>query len=200
MMTCRISSRDKACDALMDVMKERGLVLKTKEKVNEITGNENQFEVSAPKNGWVLVFCPETSDDKIASSLSKILNAPVFQFHIHAGTFWMYQLFVSGKLKDRHNPLPDYWKKLSEKEKKTWKGNSSVLASIFGIQKSKVEPYLEFWNENKADDHKAFSDDAFPIMSEWSMVDFQRKLGIRYPDFENPGSLDLIRLTLKKKK
>lgn len=201
MLTCKISSRDTVSDALVNIMEERRLTLEYITKANEITGKENQYEITNQKNGWVQVFCPETPDDKLASSLSKKLNTPVFQFHIHNGEFWMYQLFVSGELKDKHNPIPDYWKKISEKERETWNGKASTLTSIFGISGFKIEPYLILWGKDKGDNNsKAFPDDEFPVMSEWSMVDFQKKFGIIYPDFEKPETLDLLRLNFRPKK
>lgn len=140
-------------------------------------------------------------DDSVPKELSKKLNVPVFQFHIHDGDFWIYQLFVSGELKDKHNPIPDYYEKLSEQEKKKWKGNPKVLSKILNVEVSKIEPYLIFWNENKSKSRrKAFSEDQSPIANEWAMIDFQKKFGIVYPDFEKPETLDMIRLTFKSTK
>jgi len=200
MLACKINSREKVLDSIIKIMKRRDFIIYSKKNVKEITGKENQFEISDIKNGWVQVFCPEVPNDSLASSLSKELNVPVFQFHIHNGEFWMYQLFLSGKLKDKFNPLPDYWSKLNEKKKNEWKGKPALLAKIFNISEPKLMPYLIHWEKLKDKRKKAFPDDEFPLISEWSIVDFQKKLGIIYPEFDKPDSLDIIRLTFKKLK
>jgi len=200
MLACKVSSRDDIIEALVDVMKHKGFSILSKEKVSQITGQDNQFDVTESKNEWIQVFCPETPDDSVPEQLSKKLNIPIFQFHIHDGNFWIYQLFVSGELKDRHNPIPDYWGKVSKEEKSSWKGNPDVLVSIFGVKKSKIEPYLSFWEKIKDDNTKAFPKDKYSIRSEWAMTDFQQKFGIEYPDFEKFKEVELIRLTFKRSK
>ncbi len=199
MLACKFDSRDKISDSIMKLMKKRGFLLDSKEKVKEIFGKQNQFEISNSKNGWIQIFCPEIMDDEFASSLSKELDSPVFQFHIHDGTFWMYKLFISGELKDQYNPIPDYWEIfISEKEKKKWKGNPSLISSIFNIAKYKIEPYFVEWKDINEKNKKAFPNDEFPIVNEWSMIDFQKKLRIIYPEFDKPNTLDLIKLKFKR--
>ncbi|MBI1936313.1 hypothetical protein HYS31_07805 [Candidatus Woesearchaeota archaeon] len=200
-LALKVNSRNKVIDAIIEVMKSKGLSLESKKKASDATGLDNQFDVIGAKKGWVQIFCPEVQDDTIPKELSKKLDVPIFQFHIHDGDFWMYQLFVSGELKDKHNPIPDYWEKISEAEKEKWKGNPKVLSDIFGVDVSKVEPYIIFWNENKKKSNcKAFPSDEQIIANEWAMIDFQKKFGIEYPDFENPNTLDIIRLTFKSTK
>lgn len=200
MMACRTSLRNDVINALSSIMKERGLLLKSKSKVDITTGKNYQYEITNEKNGWIQIFCPQVPDDSLANMLSKDLNVPVYQFHIHDGSFWIYKLFVSGKLIDKYNPIPDYWKKINRKESESWRGNSAILASIFKIEESKIKPYLIFWNNEKNKNKKAFPTDEFPLLSEWSMVDFQKKLGIEYPDFDRLQTLNLVRLTFKTKK
>lgn len=195
-LACRIASREKVIEALIKILSKKWYTLKSKTKVFESTGKENQFELTKAKNSWVQVFCPEKPDNWLLEELSKKLDIPIFQFHIHDGDFWMYHLFVSGELKDKYNPIPDYWERMSEKETKEWEGNVELLASIFNIKRSKINPYLKYWKDIK-NNVKAFSTDEFPIKSEWSMVDFQRKFGIEYPNFDKPESLDLMRLTFE---
>ena len=201
MLTCKALSREKVIEGLTSIMNYKGFTLKLKEKVNSIDGKDGHFDVTDVKNGWVQIFCPETPDDKLPQLLSKNLAAPVFEFHIHGGDFWMYQLFVSGELKDRHNPIPDYWSQIGEEEYNSWKGNSDILSHILHTPKSKIEPYIIFWNKtNIKDNHKAFTSDRFSVKDEWAMVDFQEKFGIEYPNFEKPETVDLVRLYFEKKK
>ncbi len=198
-LACKTHSRDKVIRSVIEVMLERKYEIKEKKKVYEITGKENQFEISNSKNDWIQIFSPMIPDDKLVSELSKKLNVPVFQFHIHDGSFWMYQLFVSGNLMDRFNPIPQYWKKLTQRERETWGGNASLISSLFKIEKSKIQPYLVEWDSIRNKEIKIFQKDEFSLMNEWGMIDFQNKLGIIYPEFDKPQTLDLIRLSFKKK-
>ena len=196
-LACKIDSREEVVNALIDVIRGRGFKLESKSKVSDVIELKDQYDITQVKNGWVQIFCPDVPDESIPKELSKKLNIPIFQFHIHDGDFWMYQLFSSGELKDQHNPIPDYWKKINEIEMRKWKGNPKILSQMFGVDVSKVAPYLVFWNEKKKSNHKAFPEDQCPIANEWSMIDFQKKIGIDYPDFEKPKTLDIIRLTFE---
>ena len=198
MLACKSKARDKVIKNIIKIMKDRKLKLYSKTKVNSITGEENEYNITSSKNNWIQVFCPKTPDDDLAITLSKKLNSPIFQFHIHDGQFWMYQLFVNGNLIDRHKPISDYWSKISNNDRKSWKGNANKIGSIFNLNPNILSPYLvqdEEWNTSNK---RAFTEDEFPVKSEWSMVDFQRKLGIIYPEFERPNTLNIVRLTFKR--
>ncbi len=201
-IACKIQSKDRVIKSLIEVLSKRDYALESKIKVNtlesEIIGRENLFDIIPEKNGWVQIFGPEAPDTELAKDLSQKLSAQVFLFHIHDGDLWMYELFASGELKDRHNPIPEYWEKITEEERNSWRGNASILSSVLGVQEDKVSPYLVFWDELAGQESKkAFPDDEFPITSEWSMVDFQEKIGIIYPEFDNHDIPDVIRLTFK---
>jgi len=203
MMACKGPSRDKVIEAIKNILSQRGLYFDSQTKVDGITGKNNLFEITNETNGWIQVFGPEVPDDKLTQSLSEKLNVPVFQFHIHDGDLWMYELFVSGKLVDRYNPTPDYWSQVSDEERNSWKGNSKVLSSVLNIQESSVKPYLIPWTQemlNSTSQPKAFPEDEFNITSEWAMVDFQKKLGIEYPPLGKPEKVDLVRLTFSQAK
>lgn len=189
MLVCRVKSKDQVMKAIIKVMKKRSFELASKQKVNEITGKENQFEISDVKNGLVQVFCPETIDKNFVKELSKELDSAIFAFSIVDGTYWIYELLVSGILKDKHDPIPDYWEDISSKEKKKCKGNASVLSSLFNVPKSKIEKYLFFWDLEEENE----------MQDPWKMVDFQKEFGIEYPDFEKPETIHLIRLTFRRR-
>ena len=199
MMACKTSNQKKVIDSLIECMSEKNIILKSKNETNHITGEENEFQVISIQKGWILVFMSDVPDEELAKNLSKKLNTPVFLFHIHNGDFWTYSLFITGELKDKHNPIPDYWKKINKKERQEWKGNPEILAEIFNIPKESIEKYLIFWDDIEDEDKKAYSKDNYPIKNEWSMIDFQRKFGIEYPDFENQSSIKLINLVFGKK-
>ena len=184
-------SRDSVVETIISIMKKKGFILESKDKASQITGKDNEFYITSNRKGWIQIFCPEIPEDSLPRELSKILNTPIFQFHIHDGDFWMYKLFVSGKLVDQHQPLLGYNKKLRKK------GDAKILSRIFKVKVSKIDPYLIFWeNINNKDNPKAFSTDEYPIKNEWSMIDFQKKLGIMYPDFEKPN-VNMIRLKFR---
>ncbi|PIN90183.1 hypothetical protein COU57_04360 [Candidatus Pacearchaeota archaeon CG10_big_fil_rev_8_21_14_0_10_32_14] len=200
MLACKISSRDKVLDSLIEIMEYNYYRLNSKEGVNSISGDNNQFVVSNVKNGWVQVFCPTNLKDILALELSKKLKSQVFFFHIHEGRFWMYELFDAGRLIDKYNPYPDYWNDfIGKNDEKDWEGNPILIGNIFNISPRRIKPYLI--NHSKIIDRKikAFPKDEFPLQSEWSMIDFQNKLGIIYPEFDKPKTLNLVKLLFEKK-
>ncbi|NLE60076.1 MAG: hypothetical protein GX616_17120 [Planctomycetes bacterium] len=193
MLACRSDSQDRVCEAIVDVIGRRGTPLLGKQKVDRITGEEDKYAVTLAENGWVQVFMPETPDPELAQEISRLLGAPVFQFHIHDGDLWMYELFSNGKQQDRFCQIPDYWADVDDSEKSSWQGNPSVLSSLFNVPERLLRPYFVFTQEldTAGLQEKAFPDDRFPIGSEWAMTDFQRKLAIRYPDFGQPKTVEL---------
>lgn len=197
-MVCKSDSREAVIDALVSIQKRRGFNLGSRETISTTKALVNEFDITGVKNQWVQVFCPEKTDEALPKELSRELNTQVFLYHIHDGDLWMYLFFVSGELKDKYNPLPDYWGDVSEEERIKWKGNSDILAQTLHVDKSQIEPYLIFWKEEpKRIKKKTFPGDEFTLGSDWAMIDFQRKLGIEYPDFENPKAIDMVRLTFR---
>ncbi len=169
-----------------------------KESANEITGQPFLYEIEKKQKEWTLVFLPESETEKIAELVSNNLKGMVFFFHLHDGSYWMFELYDSGKKKDQFNPMPDDYQEVSDEEKKALKGQPKLLSETFKVPESKIKPYLQFW-EDVEDDKKAFSTDEFPIKNEWSFVDFMQKFNIKYPDFEHPENVHLTRLIFKKK-
>lgn len=166
------------CIAQYTTMRGGGLQQQT------LTSNDDCFCVIEEANGNTTVFFPfEFLDwDDAAAYLSTELNAPVFSFHIHDGDLWMYTLYVSGKVADRFNPLPDYWEEdISKEEFLAWRGDANVIAKyIPGIAAADVECYLVRWNLEDDADIKAYPDDEF-TQEDWQMIDFMRKIGLPYP-------------------
>ncbi len=124
--------------------------------------------------------------DDSSEFISRELHAPVFSFHIHDSDFWMYILYHDGEIKDRFNPIPDYWDDaLSEKEMNRWKGNPQAIAKyISHINVNDIQKYLVRWDPDEEDPSKAYPADEFE-REEWQLLDFMRKLKLPYPIDEN---------------
>ncbi len=114
--------------------------------------------------------------------LSESLSKPVFSFHIHDGDFWMYILFDKGEEVDWFNPLPEYWGELTTDEKKKWRGNPQVVASIIpDISSDSIAEYLVEWDIRQEQEVKAYPDDKFSRVDCWQMCDFMKEIGLEYP-------------------
>ncbi len=117
---------------------------------------------------------------RIAESLSASLNSPCILLDIYDGDFWMYELYSEGKVADRHNPIPDYWKKLPREEKSSWLGNPAKFAELWpGADCDSISKYMVF-HENVNVDAKAFPEDKREYCDPWQMLDFMRRLGLEY--------------------
>lgn len=139
------------------------------------TGKPARFSIMYP---------PGISEcNRVARFLSKTLKAPVFLFHIHDGDFWMYTLFVNGRLLDRFNPMPDYWRDdVSSHERKLWSGNAQKLARQWPDLTSRaIERYLVSWKRAPINPGKAYPDDMYAYNDCSQLIDFMRRLGLRFP-------------------
>lgn len=126
----------------------------------------------------------------LAADLSKDMLSPTLLLHIHDGDLWMYELFSNGACVDRHNPIPDYWAKISQTEKRSWKGDAKTFASAWGkIQPESVASYLVF-HEDINTETKAYHGDSFEYWNPWQMLDFIKKIGLGYADGPETAFLD----------
>lgn len=121
--------------------------------------------------------------DDASAALSGTLHTPTLSMHIHDGDLWMYVLYVEGEEADRFNPDPDYWgEDLSDDELESWAGDAEVLAKHWpGLKASDVERYLTRWDLDDEDPPKAYPEDRSPAGTDWQLLDFMGKLGLKYP-------------------
>jgi ankyrin repeat protein len=97
-----------------------------------------QFQalVSDADAGWVSVYDEnsESQNDKemerLAKALSSKLATEVFAFLLHDSDVFMYWLYRKGKLVDRFNSRPDYFRPVEAAERKKWAGDFSKLLPI----------------------------------------------------------------------
>lgn len=111
---------------------------------------------------------------QLAVRLSEALGKAVFALHIHDGDLWSYELYERGELVDQFSTSPDYFQKLSVKERKKWAGNAEVVAKACGRP---AEKFSRFLRQKK--------------QSAWEMVDFMTAVGLTYPIGKNgllPGT------------
>ncbi|MBC8108977.1 MAG: hypothetical protein H7Z14_20495 [Anaerolineae bacterium] len=126
--------------------------------------------------------------DDLACFLSQRLATASFAFHIHDGDLWMYTLYDNGDEVDHFNPIPAYWGELTPEQKRDWSGDPTKVAAHWeGVDASSVAPYLVEWDLESLGKSKAFHDDEFAIGHDWQLVDFMRRLGLKYPDTNTRG-------------
>jgi hypothetical protein len=123
--------------------------------------------------------------DSASQYLSQRLGTPVFSFHIHDGDLWIYTLFEGGELVDEFNPVPDYWHKLDEGERRSCQGNATEVARrVPGLAQEQISKYLVQWGDDvfeTAERKKAYPSDQFHYGDDWQLIDFMNKLGFDYP-------------------
>ncbi len=127
---------------------------------------------------------------ELSAYLSRSLNAPVFYFHIHDDSIWIYILYISGEWVDTFNPVPDYWNDdISEEDRRECAGSVAIIRQYWpDVIEAEIQNYLQPWYEdaeNDDDDYNgewaAYEDDDHPIGDAWQLVDFMRKLGLVCP-------------------
>jgi hypothetical protein len=150
------------------------------------TNDENCLVIGEGANG-ITAFYPYEYFiwDVTSEFLSTELSKPVFSFHIHDEDLWMYQLFVNGEAMDCFNPVPDYWQEIEEDERTQWQGNARTLTKFVpGLKEDDIANYLKFWGDDvfkSSERKKAYSEDEFFYGDDWQLVDFMKRLGLRYP-------------------
>lgn len=99
--------------ALRDYGRKHGF---TVEPAGEDDSDGNLLIVTGTNEDHVLIRYPEDIHDfdKIPKALSRSMKAPVFGLHMHDGDLWMCTFFVEGRIRDRLNPIPEYWPDLNE--------------------------------------------------------------------------------------
>lgn len=158
----------------------------------ELTTDDEGCLVISEAAAGVTVLYPDgfLGWDSASRFLSERLNKPVFSFHIHDGDLWMYLLFDKGAIVDQFNPIPDYWEKLDDAERRSWRGNASEVANrVPGLSPEQISEYLVEWGDEVLDSDepkKAYPTDEFHYGKDWQVVDFMAKLGLDYP-FDDQG-------------
>lgn len=64
---------------------------------------------------------------KFAKKLSIKLKANAILIGIYDGDSWWYEFYNNGKNLYEFSSVPDYWKKLSKKERKSLRGNPKII-------------------------------------------------------------------------
>jgi hypothetical protein len=167
--------------ALAAYAREKGMVFETAEGTTE---DRNILALRSEGAKHTILYPSDFMEwDDASAALSRTLRTPVLSMHIHDGDLWMYVLYVDGVETDRFNPVPDYWgEDVSEEELSRWKGDPNVLAKHWpGLKAADVERYLTRWDLDNEDPPKAYSDDEHTAGSDWQLLDFMRKLGLKYP-------------------
>jgi hypothetical protein len=139
---------------------------------------------------WSVLF-PEAFDgaEQLARSVSKILQAPLFLFHIHDGDFWMYSLYSDGKEVDHFNPIPDYWGDVGPTKQARWAGSARQVARYWpGLKPAMIEKYLVPWDLDSPKPKKAYPSDAYAYGDWYQLGDFMRRLGLIFPLDAEPVS------------
>src|SRR5262249_31056779 len=122
--------------------------------------------------------------DDLSQHLSRELKVPVFSFHIHDGDLWMFVLFANGEQVAQFNPLPDYWDDgMDPAEKESWLGDADTVSQyVAGVQPDAIKNYFVEWTDEVLNSNrKAYPDDEFAYGVDWQLVDFMRRLGLKYP-------------------
>jgi hypothetical protein len=136
-------------------------------------------------NGSVTIIYPKGFDgcDESSQRLSAVLKASVFSFKLdNNDSWWAYKLYANGTEVDRFSPWQQYFaEEEGDKSGKRYPGNPTVVISnwragtIDGIEK-----YYGY-KSTKDCTRKAYSTDHFTQCDEWLLVDFMKKLGLKYP-------------------
>jgi hypothetical protein len=149
------------------------------------TTNDGGIGVIKSTGSTTTVLYPDgfTDWDELSKFLSLKLKTPAFSFHIHDGDLWMFVAFNDGKESAWFNPIPDYWGRVDDGERKRWAGNAESVASLVpDLTAASIERYFVPWTEDVlAAEQKSYDDDAFAIGVDWQLTDFMRRLGFTYP-------------------
>src|ERR1700677_1241877 len=93
---------------------------------------DSKFLAGPAVNGWISIF-PENSgqDDRISLALANLLPEDMFHLIVHDDDIFSYYFYRSGRLLDRYNSRPEYFKEVSDEERKQCQGQPVLFQDLF---------------------------------------------------------------------
>ena len=120
--------------------------------------------------------------DDASKHISSRLGKVVFSLHIHDGDLWMFLLFQKGEEIGRFNPVPGYWEEVTPEDKAKWTGDAGLISGLIpSVPPDAIAKYFVEWDQEQAEEVKAYPDDKFAMGDCWQMCDFMEKVGLEYP-------------------
>jgi hypothetical protein len=133
----------------------------------------------------LLPYVRDAADYLFCKKLAVELNVPWIQLRIQDGTLWDYSLYSAGKHLSNFSTLPEYWGE-DDEWNQTQRGDPQLLATIWGIDRHRIERYLLPWGFQLREEAgtfettrkgKAYDEDKYPYGDIWQMHDFLRAIG-----------------------
>lgn len=140
------------------------------------------FLLNEEKNNSIIIYPEEFFEFKVmAVYFSEKFKKPIFNFYIYDGYLWMYEMYYDGQLIDKFNPIPSFLD--HENEIDSYKGNPEIVCKYLkSIELSEIKEYYKFWTEELINSkEKAYPTDEFSYGMDWQVVDFMKKLNLKYP-------------------
>jgi hypothetical protein len=122
--------------------------------------------------------------EPLAAALSAATGTPAVAFYEFEQAAWGFDVFEKGQSVARFWNRPDY----VEEDPGSCAVDPKVLAGRFGVGVEEIAPYLAHLDPDDDERGKAFPADEFDLGDHWVRCDFMRRLGLRYPDPDEPGS------------
>lgn len=172
-------SQDEVLQSLNSYFRSKYKTLEETSLVKEIY---DLFILNEDKNNTVIIY-PVTfyQFEEIAVYLSEKFQVPIFNFYIYDGDLWIYEMYCSGKIIDKFNPMSYRWE--DENKIQSYKGKPEIVCSYLeGIELNDINEYYKIWTEDLINNNvKAYPDDEFSYGMTWQVVDFMQKLNLKYP-------------------
>jgi len=171
-----------------------------------VTGDD--VAVYPPAGGWTVVMWPGYFTELAAAEFVSLeMGVLASTVRIHDGDYWSHSLLRDGVFLDRFATMPDYFTDDPEqiaRLKAKFAGQPMLVAEATGRPVEQIAPYLvhveleddedeDGWDVAEPEMGKAFPDDEFDLDNAWVFVDFWRRLGIIYSNYEAPRGA-LLRL------
>lgn len=134
--------------------------------------NENNSIILYPKNF--------SEYNEIALYLADVFSSPIINFNIYNDNLWTYEVYFNGQIIDYFNPIAQ---RTDNKSDKVYVGNPKIVCNFcHKVELNDIKEYYRLWtNELIINKQKAYSDDEFAYGENWQVVDFMRKLNLKYP-------------------
>jgi hypothetical protein len=89
---------------------------------------DSKFLAGTSVNGWISIFAENSGqDDRISLALANLLPDDMFHLIVRDDDILGYYFYRGGRLLDRYNSRPDYFKEVSDEEKKRWQGQPMLF-------------------------------------------------------------------------
>jgi hypothetical protein len=179
--------RGVSCSAILRALTELAPALPPLEPPAHYESRQVEWRIDVAASDTIAVVSQPLYSSGVPALLelcAAAFGCPRLVLDLREGDHWDYKLFVGAEHLHSFSTFPQYWDD-DPASAKGLRGDAAELASVWGVPKETVAPYVRNWGEKRDGSlsrrvvlkGKARPGDQFPYGDMYQFLDFQRALG-----------------------